>query len=137
MQKQAPDTPMKVIIIDQDNVFLHVITTMFQGLGWQVSGFTAPQEARQCIESELSMQSTQPSLLIAGFDPPGTATQKIIGHARKHFPTMRFLLLSSKPNVVPMSLPENTDLLRKPVRPRQLLSAAESLMAGTPADLNF
>jgi len=132
MLNQTPHTPVKVIIIDQDNVFLHVMSTMFQGLGWQASGFTAPQAALQSIENA----SSQPCLLIASFDPPGSAMQQMIGHARQRFPGMRFLLLSSKPNIIPMSLPEDTDFLRKPVRPRQLLSAAERLLAGMPG-LNY
>jgi len=125
MLNQAPHKPVKVIIIDQDNVFLHVMSTMFQGLGWQASGFTEPQLALQSIEND----SAQTCLLITAFDPHGSAMQQIIKHAREHFPGMRFLLLGSKPNIVPIALPENTGFLSKPVRPRQLLSAAERLLA--------
>jgi two-component system response regulator VicR len=114
----------KILAVDDDQSILELYKEIFSKAGFEV------QTAEDAVSAVMKYQDFKPDLLVLDVEMPAGGGQKVFDRLRNLFQTATPIIFStgSPESVENLAKMANVIILKKPVNPEQLISAAKLLL---------
>lgn len=90
---QDPDTPQSVLIVEDDEAVLKVLTLQLRARGWQITTTTDPHEA------QASFQAYPTTVALLDIGMPGLDAVELAQNLRRHSPDLIVIFMTGYPSL--------------------------------------
>ena len=129
MSDSSTNAACVVVAVDDEPHVLHLVTTIFTRVGFEVVGAADAEEALGVLANDPNV-----AVLFTDCDLPGIKGPTLAGIVSERWPHIKIILTSGKP-VNPEDLPKGADYISKPFRPSTLTPKLEALKAAVACQL--